>query len=103
MKKLFILLCVTGLSICVITFDAPAAAPTTTCPAGYAAVNSAIRIVNDSCSGNSQPVKIFGADDNPTTCLVASPSGVCFMYAPADTNFTDPSGTYQFSQICPLS
>ena len=41
--------------------------------------------------------------DAPTSCLVANPDGVCVMYAPAGTTYTDTSGhSFEFTQACPL-
>ena len=36
------------------------------------------------------------------SCLVSSPSGSCIMYAPANTQYTDLLGIYNFTAACPL-
>lgn len=77
---------------------ANAAAPTTSCPAGFVAVDEPyLTIENGSCPSGTTSV---GTADS---CLVSSPAGSCMMYAPANTEYTDNNGNYEFTQVCPLS
>ena len=74
-----------------------AAAPSTSCPSGYVAVvEEYMNIVDGSCPSGYTSV------GTATSCLMASPSGACIMYAPAYTEYTDTYGTYEFDQACPL-
>ncbi len=74
-----------------------AAAPSTSCPSDYATIEEEYLIISDgSCPSGYTSV---GTADS---CLVASPSGACIMYAPAYTEYTDTYGTYEFDQACPL-
>ncbi len=72
-------------------------APSISCPAGYVAVDEPyLTIADDTCPAGYTSV---GAAQ---TCLLPSPAGSCMMYAPAATTYTDDSGTYQFTAVCPL-
>ncbi len=75
-----------------------AAAPATSCPSGFVAVDEPyLTIANGSCPSGTTSV---GA---ASTCLATSPSGTCMMYAPTATAYTDTAGSYEFTEICPLS
>lgn len=74
-----------------------AVAPSTSCPSGYVAIEAEhMTITNSSCpDGYTSAGYAYG-------CLSSSPYGSCIMYAPANTQYTDESGTYEFEQACPL-
>lgn len=75
-----------------------AAAPATSCPSGFVAINEPyLTIANGLCPSGTTSV---GA---APTCLSTNPVGSCMMYAPAATTYTDASGSYEFTQICPLT
>lgn len=76
-----------------------AADPMTSCPAGYIEIQEDAIVLSDSESCPAGYVSAGPAD----SCLVASPSGNCMMYAPAGVSFTDDGGTYQWTTMCPLS
>ena len=76
---------------------ANAATPSTTCPAGFTAVDETYLSIATSCPTGTRGV---GTADS---CLATSPSGTCIMYIPAGTSYSDVSGTYEYSQPCPLS
>ena len=91
MKRIFVL--IMAIAPCV-SF---AAAPSTSCPSGYVAVEEEYLIISDgSCPSGYTSV---GTADS---CLVTSPSGACIMYAPAGVSYTDESGTYEYTSACPL-
>ena len=74
-----------------------AAAPSTSCPSGYITIVEEYMTISDtSCPGGYVSVGV--AD----SCLVSSPSGSCIMYAPANTQYTDLLGIYNFTAACPL-
>ena len=74
-----------------------AAAPSTSCPSGYITVlEEYMDIADSSCPTG------YTSAGTATSCLVASPSGSCIMYAPANTQYTDESGTYEYTSACPL-
>lgn len=76
---------------------ANAAEPSISCPTGYVRVlETAMSISNGACPANTTSV---GTADS---CLVSFPAGSCMMFAPADTTFTDDTGSYEFTEICPL-
>lgn len=76
---------------------ANAAAPATSCPAGFVAVNEPyLTIANGAC-----PVGTISVG-TAETCLASSPAGSCMMYAPTGTSYTDESGGYEFTSVCPL-
>ena len=81
---------------CVFTFPAVAATPSTSCPSGFVAFEDANVIIATSC-----PAGYTGFDIE--SCLVSSPSSGCYMYAPAGVSYTDDTGTYEFTDACPMS
>ncbi|MBP3316549.1 MAG: hypothetical protein J6L70_03040 [Alphaproteobacteria bacterium] len=90
MKRIIILLACVPLL-------AHAAAPSTTCPSGYVTINSPNITIATTCP--SGYISIGTAE----SCLVESPSGNCIMYAPAGVDYTDDTGTYEFTDACPMS
>jgi len=75
-----------------------AAAPSTSCPAGFVAVDEPyLTIENGSCPSGT--ISAGTAD----SCLVSSPAGSCMMYAPVATEYTDETGTYEYTEVCPLT
>ena len=74
-----------------------AAAPSTSCPSGYITVlEEYMDIADSSCPTG------YTSAGTATSCLVASPSGSCIMYAPTGVSYTDESGTYEYTSACPL-
>ncbi|MBP3316064.1 MAG: hypothetical protein J6L70_00470 [Alphaproteobacteria bacterium] len=76
---------------------AHATAPNVSCPAGYIAIDAPHITIATSCP--SGMVSVGTAE----SCLVSNPSGDCIMYAPAGVNYTDGTGTYEFTDACPMS
>ncbi len=71
--------------------------PTTSCPTGYIAIEEEyITITDTSCSSVRTEI------GTTTSCLVGNPADSCIMYAPANTEYTDASGTYEYTAACPL-
>ena len=89
MKKSAILLCFFAMS-------ANAASPSSSCPAGYTAIDEPTVIVATSCPSGTTAVGTV------QSCLVASPGWGCIMYAPAGVSYTDDFGTYNFTDVCPM-
>lgn len=72
-----------------------AAEPSTSCPTNYVKIKKTyLYLYNDSCPSGYTEVST-----TPVSCLSQS-KGVCFMYAPSDTNYSDSVGTYQFTEPC---
>ena len=91
MKRIFILV------LAIAPIGAFAAAPSTSCPAGYVAVvEPYMEIANSTCPSG------YTSAGTAYSCLISSPSGSCIMYAPANTQYTDASGTYEYTAACPL-
>lgn len=91
MKRIMILI------LAIAPMGAIAAAPSTSCPSGYATIEEEYLIISDgSCPSGYTSV---GTADS---CLVASPSGSCIMYVPTGVSYTDASGTYEYTSACPL-
>ena len=59
---------------------ANAATPSTTCPAGFTAVDERYLSIATSCPSGTRSA---GTADS---CLATSPSGTCVMYIPAGTS-----------------
>ena len=74
-----------------------AAAPSTSCPSGYATIEEEYLIISDS----SCPTGYTSAG-TADSCLISSPAGSCIMYAPTGVTYTDDSGSYEFTSACPL-
>lgn len=91
MKQIFILI-LAGAPIC-----AFAAAPSTSCPAGYVAIVETYMTIADSTCPSG-----YTSAGTAYSCLVSSPTGSCIMYAPTDTAYTDETGTYEFTSACPM-
>ncbi|MBQ8294774.1 MAG: hypothetical protein IJX89_05320 [Alphaproteobacteria bacterium] len=73
-----------------------AAAPSTSCPSGYVAIDDTYVTIATSCPSGTT------ATGTAESCLVSSPSGDCIMYAPAGVSYTDDSGTYEFTDACAM-
>ena len=74
-----------------------AAAPSTSCPAGYVAVvESYMEIADSTCPSG------YTSAGTADSCLISSPAGSCIMYAPTGVTYTDSSGSYEFTSACPL-
>ena len=76
---------------------ARAAPPSTSCPTGYIAIDEEYLTIATTC-----PSGTVSAGD-AESCLVSSPAGDCIMYAPAGVSYTDDSGTYEFTEACPMT
>ena len=75
--------------------------PDIACPVGHFSATEDQLILVDGTSCPAGYMAVGG--DAPTSCLVANPDGVCVMYAPAGTTYTDTSGhSFEFTQACPL-
>lgn len=73
-------------------------APSTSCPSGFVEiVEEHMTLANSSCPTG------YTSAGTAASCLVSSPSGSCMMYAPAATAYNDTTGSYQYTEICPLS
>ncbi len=91
MKRIMVLI------MAIAPIGAFAASPSTSCPSGYVAVvEEYMTIADGSCPSG------YTAAGTADSCLVSSPSGSCIMYAPANTQYTDESGTYEYTAACPL-
>lgn len=76
---------------------ATAATPDTSCPSGYVAITEQQITIATSCPSNTTPA------GTAETCLATSPTGSCIMYIPANTSYTDDTGTYEYTEPCALS
>ena len=76
---------------------ARAAAPSTSCPAGYIAIDESYITIARTC-----PSGTVSAGD-AESCLVSNPAGDCIMYAPAGIPYTNDSGTYEYTEACPMT
>lgn len=74
-----------------------AAAPSTSCPTGYVAIEEEYMEIADSACPTG-----YTSAGTSDSCLISSPAGSCIMYAPANTVYTDNTGTYEFTSACPL-
>lgn len=76
---------------------AHATAPSTSCPAGYIAIDEEYITIATNCPSGT--ISAGTAE----SCLVSNPAGSCIMYAPAGVSYTDDTGTYEFTDACPMS
>lgn len=76
-----------------------AAAPDTSCPSGFVAIDEPHVTIATSCSDDT-----IAVEESPVPCLIplASDYPSCIMYAPVGMAFTDDSGTYQFTEACAM-
>ena len=68
---------------------------TTTCPSGYKTINRPEFRLATTCDSSEKSIGTI------STCLTDSPAAVCWLYAPTNTQFSDATGTYEFTEICP--
>ncbi|MBE6459540.1 MAG: hypothetical protein E7009_00970 [Alphaproteobacteria bacterium] len=82
---------------CCLVLPATATGPNTSCPSGYTTITEppTITIATSCQSGTTSAGTI-------TSCLDSNPSFVCYMFAPVGISFTDDSGTYEFTDVCPM-
>ncbi|MBE6459358.1 MAG: hypothetical protein E7009_00010 [Alphaproteobacteria bacterium] len=73
-----------------------ATAPSTSCPAGYIAIDEEYITIATTCPSGTVSVGVA------ESCLVSNPAGDCIMYAPAGVSYTDESGTYEFTDPCAM-
>ena len=74
-----------------------AAEPSTSCPSGYVAVvEEHMDIANNSCTSG------YTSAGTATSCIASNPGGSCIMYAPANTTYSDNTGSYVFEQACAM-
>ena len=74
-----------------------AAAPSTSCPAGYVSVVEPYMEIADSTCPSG-----YASAGTADSCLISSPAGSCIMYASTGVTYTDDSGSYEFTSACPL-
>lgn len=76
-----------------------AADPSTTCPSGYTTITeSNVVLANTTCPSG------YTSIGTVTSCLLASPSGSCYMFAPANTTYSNAKGSYRYyNEMCPLT
>lgn len=93
MKKIFVF------TLCILIHGtALPADPPTVCPSGYIAVTEEYMIIsNDSCPSG------YTSAGTAYSCLPSAQSESCMMFAPANTTYTDTTGEYVYSEICPLT
>lgn len=84
--------------ILLLPFRADALELLTACPAGYKTIVEPNMIVAES-SCPSGYVSVGTAD----SCLVSSPNGSCLLFAKANTEYEDDSGTFVFTSICEMT
>lgn len=76
-----------------------AAEPSTSCPSGYVAVvEEHMDIANTSCPSGYG----YTSAGTATSCIASNPGGSCIMYAPANTTYSDNTGSYVFEQACAM-
>ena len=91
MKRIFIFV------LAIAPIGAFAAAPSTSCPAGYVTVvEEYMEIADSTCPSG------YTSAGTADSCLVSSPSGSCIMYAPTGISYTDASGTYEYTAACAM-
>ncbi|MBQ3039885.1 MAG: hypothetical protein IJD41_05000 [Alphaproteobacteria bacterium] len=73
-----------------------ATAPSTSCPSGYTAIDEPAITIATNCPSDTTAI------GTAESCLVSNPAGDCIMYAPAGVSYTDSSGTYEYTEPCPM-
>ena len=91
MKRIIVLV------LAIVPVGAIAAAPSTSCPSGYTAVMEEYMIIADGACPSG-----YTSAGTATSCLASNPGGSCIMYAPANTTYSDSTGSYVFEQACAM-
>ncbi len=73
-----------------------ATTPSTSCPAGYIAVNEPYITIATTCPSGTIDI------GTANSCLASNPSGDCIMYALPGVSYTDGTGTYEFTDACAM-
>lgn len=64
------------------------------CPMNWIAVDDSIsKIVDSTCPAGY-------VDAGTVDSCITKQNGVCYLFAPTATDFTDDSGTYVFEEVC---
>ena len=93
MKRIIVLV------LAIAPVGAIAAEPSTSCPFGYVAVvEEHMDIANTSCPSGYG----YTSAGTATSCIASNPGGSCIMYAPANTTYSDNTGSYVFEQACAM-
>ncbi len=94
MKRIIVLL------LAIVPMYAIAAEPSILCPSGYQQLTkSAITISDDACPAGHTSVATARACDS--VALLVNKPQTCIMFAPANTNYSDRTGTYVYTESCP--
>ena len=83
--------------LAIVPVGAFAAAPSTSCPSGYTAIEEEYMIIADGACPTG-----YQSAGTATSCLASNPGGSCIMYAPVGVSYTDNTGTYEFEQVCAM-
>lgn len=73
-----------------------AAAPATSCPSGYIAVTKNNTTVALSCPSG------YVDAGTAVSCLTSISADECVMFAPPGVTYTDATGSYEYTDACPL-
>ena len=69
----------------------------TSCPLNHSTIQEEyLTIADDTCPAGYTSV------GTTTSCLESTVDTSCIMYAPANTTYTDNTGSYEFEHPCPL-
>lgn len=75
--------------------------PLTSCPAGTVAVETDyMYLTSDSSCGAENPINLAANFLNIYSCVENDKNVYCFLYAPADTQYTDTIGKYLYTEDC---
>ena len=75
-----------------------AAAPSTSCPSGYTAVDIPYITIATNCPSGTQSA------GTTNSCLsgTSGPYAECYMFAPVGVSYTDSTGTYEYTEPCTM-
>ena len=85
---------------CALPFACGANGYSTECPSGYIAIDNLYVSIATTCpSGTVALAEEYLGVDEPCEYEL---KGICMMYMPAGTSYTDDVGTYEYTEPCAL-
>ncbi len=73
--------------------------PSTSCPDNYIAIEEEYMTISNGTVCSTGYVSAGVA----VSCLISDPGGSCIMYAPANVTYTDKTGSYVYTEACPMT
>lgn len=71
------------------------------CPDGYATIEERLIILSDAACPSGYTTINVSNSEMLGSCLTDH-MGICLMYIPSHTSYSDDTGWFEYTQLCPL-